>query len=85
MGTAHAYVRSVVSLLARGAPGLTAALRTGKEAGAGYALLDGTLAECDRVVGGHGDFSGKHRRHGVNLQVGTDAGPVKNSPSVNAR
>jgi hypothetical protein len=72
VGTAHACVRSIVALLARRAPGLTAALRTGKAAGAGYVLLDGTLAECDLVARGHGDFSGKHRRHGVNLQVVTD-------------
>ncbi|MGW8955502.1 transposase family protein [Streptomyces sp. NPDC055709] len=70
VGTAHAYVRQVVSLLARRAPGLTAALR-GKPAPA-YVLVDGTLAECDRVGDGRADYSGKHRRHGVNLQVITD-------------
>ncbi|MEW2635848.1 transposase family protein, partial [Streptomyces sp. NPDC048389] len=35
-------------------------------------LLDGTLAECDRVGDGRADYSHKHRRHGVNLQVVTD-------------
>ncbi|MEW2581414.1 transposase family protein [Streptomyces syringium] len=72
VGTAHAYVRSVVALLARRAPGLTAALRTGKAAGAAYVLVDGTLAECHRVAGGNGDYFGQHRRHGVNLQLLTD-------------
>ncbi|GAU71456.1 transposase [Streptomyces sp. NBRC 110611] len=43
VGTAHAYVRSVVALLARRAPGLTTALR---EACEEYVLVDGTLAEC---------------------------------------
>ncbi|MGW2354862.1 transposase family protein [Actinacidiphila glaucinigra] len=33
------------------------------------ARVDGTLAECDRVGDGRADYSGKHRRHGVNLQV----------------
>jgi hypothetical protein len=66
VGTAHAYVHSVVTLLAARAPGLTAALRA---AGARYVLLDGTLAECDRVGDSRADYSGKHRRHGVNLQV----------------
>jgi hypothetical protein len=72
VGTAHAYVRSVIALLARRAPGLTAALRAGKAAGTEYVLVDGTLSECDRVADGCGDFSGKHRRHGVNLQLITD-------------
>lgn len=66
VGTAHAYVRSVVTLLAGRAPGLTAALRA---TDARYVLLDGTLAECDRVGDSRADYSGKHRRHGVNLQV----------------
>jgi hypothetical protein len=36
-------------------------------------LLDGTLAECDRVGDGRADYSHKHRRHGVNVQVVTDS------------
>ena len=35
-------------------------------------LLDGTLAECDRTGDGRTDYSTKHRRHGVNIQVVTD-------------
>ncbi|MEU4359627.1 transposase family protein [Streptomyces virginiae] len=35
-------------------------------------LLDGTLAECDRVGDSRADFSQKHRRHGVNVQVIAD-------------
>ncbi|BFV61245.1 transposase family protein [Kitasatospora sp. CMC57] len=66
VGTAHAYVHAVTDLLARKAPGLTQALR---EADPEYVLIDGTLAECDRVGDGRADYSGKHRRHGVNLQV----------------
>ncbi|MFG2305296.1 transposase family protein [Actinacidiphila glaucinigra] len=69
VGTAHAYVHAVIDLLAHRAPGLTRALR---EADADYVLVDGTLAECDRVGDGRADYSGKHRRHGVNLQVITD-------------
>ncbi|GLW73637.1 IS5 family transposase [Kitasatospora phosalacinea] len=69
VGTAHAYVHQVTDLLARKAPGLTRALH---EADAEYVLVDGTLAECDRVGDGRADYSGKHRRHGVNLQVITD-------------
>ncbi len=62
MGTAHAYVRAVTALLARRAPGLTQALR---DADSEYVLIDGTLAECDRMGDGRADYSGKHRRHGV--------------------
>jgi len=71
VGTAHAYVRSVVVLLARRAPGLTQALRE-VTARAQYVLVDATLAQCDRVGDQRGHASGKHRRHGVNLQVITD-------------
>ncbi|PBC75823.1 DDE superfamily endonuclease [Streptomyces sp. TLI_235] len=73
VGTAHAYVHAVTDLLARRATGLTRALR---EADPEYVLIDGTLAECDRVGDGRADYSGKHRRHGVNLQVIT--GPKGN-------
>ena len=59
-GTAHAYVHSVTTLLATRAPSLTQALR---QAVPEYVLVDGTLAECDRVGDSEGDFSGKHRKH----------------------
>ncbi|MGI5380543.1 transposase family protein [Streptomyces sp. CA-251387] len=68
-GTAHAYTTAVIALLADRAPGLLRALR---EADPDYVLLDGTLAECDRVGDSRTDFSHKHRRHGVNVQVVTD-------------
>lgn len=66
VGTAHAYVHHVTGPLARKAPGLTRALR---EADPEHVLVDGTLAECDRVGDGRADYSGKHRRHRVNHQV----------------
>ena len=69
VGTAHAYTTAVIDLLAGRAPGLLRALR---EADPDYVLLDGTLAECDRVGDSRADFSHKHRRHGVNVQVVTD-------------
>ncbi|MFI1423128.1 transposase family protein [Streptomyces sp. NPDC020731] len=69
VGTAHAYTAAVIALLADRAPGL---LRTLREADPDYVLLDGTLAECDRVGDSRADFSQKHRRHGVNVQVVTD-------------
>ncbi|MCZ4603682.1 transposase [Streptomyces sp. Lzd4kr] len=67
--TAHAYTSQVIDLLAGRAPGLLKVLR---ETMADFVLLDGTLAECDRVGDGRADYSHKHRRHGVNVQVVTD-------------
>src|SRR5688500_18917422 len=69
--TAHAYTSAVIRLLAERAPGLLKVLR---ESDADFVLLDGTLAECDRVGDGRADYSAKHRRHGVNVQVVTDPG-----------
>ncbi|WP_406011210.1 transposase [Streptomyces sp. NBC_00637] len=69
VGTAHAYTSAVIGLLADRAPGL---LRAPREADPDYVLLDGTLAECDRVGDSRADYSHKHRRHGVNVQVVTD-------------
>ena len=39
-----------------------------------FVLLEGTLAACDRVGDARADYSHKHRRHGVNVQVVTDPG-----------
>lgn len=69
VGTAHAYTTAVVRLPAGRAPGL---LKTLREHDPDYVLLDGTLSECDRLGDGRADYSHKHRRHGVNIQVVTD-------------
>ncbi|NEE61311.1 transposase, partial [Streptomyces sp. SID8455] len=69
VGTAHAYTSAVIALLADRAPGLLKVLR---ESYPGHVLLDGTLAECERIGDGRADYSHKHRRHGVNVQVVTD-------------
>ncbi|MEJ8632380.1 transposase family protein [Streptomyces sp. MS2.AVA.5] len=68
-GTAHAYVQSVINLLASKAPSLTRALRRARPE---YVLVDGTIAECDRAGDHERDYSGKARRHGVNIQAVTD-------------
>lgn len=47
-------------------------LRVPREADPDYVLLDGTLAECDRVGDSRADYSHKYRRHGVKVQVVTD-------------
>lgn len=57
-GTAYAYSTAVIDLLAERAPGLLKVLR---ETGPGFVVLDGTLAECDRVGDGQADYSARHR------------------------
>ncbi|GHE15197.1 hypothetical protein GCM10010339_89080 [Streptomyces alanosinicus] len=60
VGTAYAYMVTVIGLFVDRAPGLLRALR---ESDHDYVLLDGTLAECDRVGDSRADDSHKHRRH----------------------
>ncbi|WP_157441532.1 transposase family protein, partial [Actinoplanes awajinensis] len=38
-----------------------------------FAILDGTLIPIDRVADQRPYYSGKHKRHGVNVQVIADA------------
>lgn len=59
-------MNNTIERLAAFAPSLTEVL-TSHHAD-GYVLLDGTIAETDRVQA-TGHFSGKIRREGVNLQV----------------
>ncbi|MFD5514227.1 transposase family protein [Streptomyces sp. NPDC127051] len=66
VATAWRYVNDTIERLAAYAPPLTEAL-TGHHCD-GFVLLDGTVAETDRVKA-EGHFSGKARREGVNLQV----------------
>jgi hypothetical protein len=58
-----------VALLAARAPGLRQAARAAAKAGYAYAVLDGTLIPVDRVAKDRPFYSGKHKRHGMNLQV----------------
>jgi DDE superfamily endonuclease/Helix-turn-helix of DDE superfamily endonuclease len=67
--TAWRYVRETVALLAARAPRLRDALRTANKAGHAFAVIDGTLIPVDRVAADRPFYSGKHRRHGMNLQV----------------
>ncbi|MFB6840219.1 transposase family protein [Streptomyces sp. NPDC056361] len=82
VGTAHTYVTAVTGLLADQAPGLLKTLRTDDP---DFVLLDGTLAECDRVGDGKADYSSKHKRHGVNVQVVTDSAGEMLSPALPGR
>jgi hypothetical protein len=67
--TAWRYVNEVVALLSARAPKLGKAVRDARRAGYAYVVLDGTLIPIDRVAKDRPFYSGKHRRHGMNLQV----------------
>ncbi|TDD83485.1 hypothetical protein [Actinomadura rubrisoli] len=70
--TAHRYVTEVIELLADLAPDLRQAMRISQRKA--HVILDGTLVATDRLSGGNDrlHYSGKHRRHGVNVQFLTD-------------
>ncbi|WP_433462487.1 transposase family protein [Spirillospora sp. CA-128828] len=67
--TAWRYVNETVELLAARSPKLAQALRKAVEDGLLYLVLDGTLIPIDRVAADRPFYSGKHRKHGMNLQV----------------
>jgi hypothetical protein len=45
------------------------AVRDAKRAGHAYVILDGTLILIDPVAPDRPFYSGKHKKHGMNLQV----------------
>jgi hypothetical protein len=67
--TAWRYVKEVVELLAARAPKLRQAVRDARKAGYAYVIVDGTLIAIDRVARDRPFYSGKNKRHGMNLQV----------------
>jgi hypothetical protein len=70
VSTAWRYVREAVDLLAAAADDLTTAMNRIRRLA--YAILDGTLIPIDRVADQKPYYSGKHKRHGVNVQVIAD-------------
>ncbi|HEY2739660.1 MAG TPA: transposase family protein, partial [Thermoanaerobaculia bacterium] len=67
--TAWRYVNETVALLAARSPELRHAVRAAQKAGYAYVVLDGTLIPVDRVAADRPFYSGKHKKHGMNLQV----------------
>ena len=67
--TAWRYVEEVVALLSARSPKLTQALAKAKKSGLTHLILDGTLIYTDRVRADRPYYSGKHRAHGMNIQV----------------
>jgi DDE superfamily endonuclease/Helix-turn-helix of DDE superfamily endonuclease len=75
--TAWRYVTETVALLAARSPKLRQALRDAGKAGHAYLVIDGTLIPIDRVAADRPFYSGKHREHGMNLQViGSPGGDI---------
>ncbi len=72
--TAYRYLREGLKVLAALAPSLSEAIEKARTKA--YVTLDGTLLRIDRVgmASGHDRpyFSGKHKCHGVNVQVIAD-------------
>jgi hypothetical protein len=68
--TAYRYVTEAVDLLAALAPTLEQAVR--EASGKAFVLLDGTVLPIDRIAADRPFYSGKHRKHGMNVQVLTD-------------
>ena len=67
--TAWRYVTETVALLAPRSPKLRRALADARQAGHASVVIDGTSIPIDRVAAARPFYSGKHRRHGMNLQV----------------
>lgn len=67
--TAWRYVEETVMLLSARSPKLRQALRKARRDGLHYLVLDGTLIRTDRIKADRPYFSGKHRVHGMNVQV----------------
>jgi hypothetical protein len=70
VATAWRYVREAITLLAETADGLQAAMSRIRRLA--YTICDGTLIPIDRVHDQKPYYSGKHRRHGMNVQVIAD-------------
>ncbi|ANZ21598.1 Helix-turn-helix of DDE superfamily endonuclease [Streptomyces noursei ATCC 11455] len=64
------YVHEGIDVLAALAPTLQQAMETA--AGKAFVILDGTLLPIDRIAADRPYHSGKHKRHGMNVQVIAD-------------
>lgn len=71
VATAWRCVQEAIALLAAAADDVATAMQRIRRLA--YAILDGTLIPIDRVADQRPYYSGKHKRHGVNVQVIADA------------
>ncbi|MFD3589505.1 IS5 family transposase [Streptomyces sp. NPDC058683] len=70
LSTVYRYVSEAVELLAAIAPDLAEAVRAASRKA--FVILDGTLLPIDRIAADQPFYSGKHKRHGMNVQVLAD-------------
>lgn len=68
--TVFRYIREAIALLAAQAPTLDQVVYRASRLL--YLILDGTLIPIDRVAEDRPFYSGKHKRHGMNVQVLAD-------------
>lgn len=87
LATAYRYLHEAIDVIADRGPDLHQVLQQQRERDEPYLCLDGTLIEtsaCHAPGDGPADlwYSGKHKRHGGNIQVLTDAAgfPIWTSP-----
>ncbi len=72
IATVYRYIREVIDLLAALAPTLTLTQAMKTIRTKAFVILDGTLLPIDRIAADTPYYSGKHKRHGMNVQVLTD-------------
>ncbi|MFF1696486.1 transposase family protein [Streptomyces sp. NPDC058257] len=70
IATVYRYIREAVEVLSTLAPTLTEAMKTIRAKT--FVILDGTPLPIDRIAADTPYYSGKHKRHGMNVQVLTD-------------
>ncbi|MGW2641886.1 IS5 family transposase [Streptomyces sp. NPDC001348] len=68
--TAYRYITEAVDVLAALAPSLAEAVQSASTKA--FVLLDGTLLPTDRIAADRPFYSGKHKKHGMNVQVLAD-------------
>ena len=68
--TVGRYVAEAVDVLAAPVPDLATAMQTAS--GKAFVILDGTLLLIDRIAADRPYYSGKHKKHGMNVQVIAD-------------
>ncbi|MBE4771236.1 transposase family protein [Streptomyces caniscabiei] len=71
LATVYRYIVEAIEVLAALAPTLQQVITVA--ANKAFVILDGTLLHIDRIAADRPYYSGKHKRHGMNVQVIADA------------
>lgn len=78
--TAYRYITEAVDLLASLAPALAEVAQAASMKA--YVLLDGTLLPIDRIAADQPFYSGKHKKHGMNVQILEQCSGLVDRPRV---